>query len=53
MAQEYPNSRFTGSDYHDGSIALARKRAADAGIADHVSFEVSSASSFSGTGTTS
>jgi ubiquinone/menaquinone biosynthesis C-methylase UbiE len=50
MAREYPASRFTGSDYHDGSIALARKRASDAGVADRVGFEVASASSFSGTG---
>jgi ubiquinone/menaquinone biosynthesis C-methylase UbiE len=50
LAQEYPNSRFTGSDYHDGSIELARKRASDAGVSDRVSFEVASSSSFSGTG---
>src|SRR5215469_7087487 len=50
LAQEYPNSRFNGSDYHQGSIELARKRAGDAGVADRVSFEVASASSFSGTG---
>lgn len=50
LAQQYPNSRFTGSDYHDGSIELARKRAGDAGVADRVSFEVSSASAFSGAG---
>jgi ubiquinone/menaquinone biosynthesis C-methylase UbiE len=50
LAQEYPNSRFTGSDYHEGSIELARKRAGDAGVADRVSFEVASASSFSGAG---
>jgi ubiquinone/menaquinone biosynthesis C-methylase UbiE len=48
LAQEYPNSRFTGSDYHSGSIELARKRAGDAGVADRVDFEVSSASAFSG-----
>jgi ubiquinone/menaquinone biosynthesis C-methylase UbiE len=48
LAQEYPNSVFTGSDYHDQSIELARKRATDAGIADRVSFEVASAASFSG-----
>jgi ubiquinone/menaquinone biosynthesis C-methylase UbiE len=48
LAQEYPNSVFTGSDYHDQSIELARKRATDAGVADRVSFEVASASSFSG-----
>ncbi|MGA9830340.1 MAG: class I SAM-dependent methyltransferase, partial [Trebonia sp.] len=37
LAQEYPNSRFTGSDYHDQSIEIARKRAADAGVADRIS----------------
>ena len=40
LAREYPNSAFTGSDYHDQSIEIARKRAADAGVADRVSFEV-------------
>ena len=50
LAQAYPNSRFTGSDYHDGSIELARKRAAEAGVADHASFEVAAATTFSGTG---
>jgi ubiquinone/menaquinone biosynthesis C-methylase UbiE len=50
LAQEYPESRFTGSDYHDQSIETARKRAGDAGVADRVSFEVASAASFSGTG---
>jgi ubiquinone/menaquinone biosynthesis C-methylase UbiE len=48
LAKEYPNSRFTGSDYHNGSIELARKRAGDAGVADRVDFEVSSAAAFSG-----
>ena len=50
LAQEYPQSRFNGSDYHDQSIELARKHAGEAGVADRVSFEVASASSFSGTG---
>jgi ubiquinone/menaquinone biosynthesis C-methylase UbiE len=49
LAQEYPSSRFTGSDYHDGSIELARKHAGDAGVADRVNFEVAAASAFSGT----
>ncbi len=47
LAQEYPNSRFTGSDYHDQSIEIARKRAADAGVADRVRFEVAPAAGFS------
>jgi ubiquinone/menaquinone biosynthesis C-methylase UbiE len=50
LAQEYPNSRFAGSDYHQGSIELARKHAGEAGVADRVSFEVASAAAFSGTG---
>jgi ubiquinone/menaquinone biosynthesis C-methylase UbiE len=49
LAQAYPNSRFTGSDYHDESIEMARKHAGEAGVADRVSFEVASASTFSGT----
>jgi ubiquinone/menaquinone biosynthesis C-methylase UbiE len=48
LAQEYPESTFMGSDYHERSIELARKRAADAGVADRVQFEVASASSFAG-----
>jgi ubiquinone/menaquinone biosynthesis C-methylase UbiE len=48
LANEYPASRVVGSDYHEGSIELARKRAADAGVADRTSFEIASAQSFSG-----
>jgi ubiquinone/menaquinone biosynthesis C-methylase UbiE len=50
LAQHYPNSRIAGSDYHDRSIELARKRATDAGVADRVTFEVAGAASFSGSG---
>jgi ubiquinone/menaquinone biosynthesis C-methylase UbiE len=50
LAQEYPNSRFTGSDYHDQSIELARERATSAGVADRVTFEVATAATFSGSG---
>src|SRR3954466_15163839 len=39
MAQAFPNSTFVGSDYHEGSIATARERAAEAGVADRVRFE--------------
>src|SRR4051794_33482380 len=49
MAQAFPNSTFVGSDYHDGSIATARQRAEEAGVADRVSFEVAPAASYSGT----
>jgi ubiquinone/menaquinone biosynthesis C-methylase UbiE len=50
LAREYPNSAVIGSDYHDRSIEIARKRAGDAGVAGRVSFEVASAARFSGTG---
>ena len=50
LADAFPASRFTGSDYHEGSVALATKRAADAGVADRVSFETASAQTFTGTG---
>jgi ubiquinone/menaquinone biosynthesis C-methylase UbiE len=50
LASEYPESEFVGSDYHAGSIELARKRAADAGVADRTSFEVASAQTFTGRG---
>src|SRR6185312_748263 len=46
LAQHYPNSRFTGSDYHDESIEIARKRAADAGVADRIHFETAAADGF-------
>jgi len=48
MAQAYPSSQVFGSDYHDGSIDLARKRAADAGVTERTTFEVASAQTFTG-----
>ncbi|MBD0861295.1 methyltransferase domain-containing protein [Gordonia sp. zg691] len=50
MAQSFPASTFVGSDYHPESVAIARERAAAAGVADRVSFEVAPADGFSGTG---
>ena len=50
MAQAYPNSRFVGFDYHPASVDTARKRAADAGVGDRVTFEVASAKDYPGTG---
>ncbi|HYX61375.1 MAG TPA: class I SAM-dependent methyltransferase [Streptosporangiaceae bacterium] len=50
LAQAYPRSAITGSDYHQASVDTARKRAADAGLADRARFEVASAQTFSGTG---
>lgn len=39
MAEAFPASTFDGFDYHDASIAAARRKAANAGVADRVSFE--------------
>ncbi len=50
MAESYPRSRITGSDYHKESIELARKKAAEAGLSDRLKFDVASASNFAGTG---
>ena len=50
MAQAFPNSRFAGSDYHPESIEVARDRAAEAGVADRVMFEVAPATTYGGTG---
>jgi Methyltransferase domain len=46
MAQAFPNSRFFGFDYHDGSIEAARKDAEASGLSDRVTFEVHSAKSY-------
>ncbi|HXR69843.1 MAG TPA: class I SAM-dependent methyltransferase [Actinocrinis sp.] len=50
LAQTYPNAVIQGSDYHRASLDTARKRAAEAGVADRVHFEAASAQMFSGTG---
>ncbi len=50
LAQAFRKSRFVGSDYHQGSIELARQRAATAGVADRTTFQVATAQDFPGTG---
>jgi 2-polyprenyl-3-methyl-5-hydroxy-6-metoxy-1,4-benzoquinol methylase len=50
MAQAFPASSFVGTDYHEGSIATARQRAEEAGVADRVTFEAAPASAFPGEG---
>lgn len=50
LAQAYPLTTVVGSDSHAGSIELAREKAAEAGVDDRVTFEVSSAQTFSGGG---
>jgi 2-polyprenyl-3-methyl-5-hydroxy-6-metoxy-1,4-benzoquinol methylase len=48
MAQAYPNTRVCGFDYHPPSIDTARKRAAEARVAERASFEVADARSYPG-----
>jgi 2-polyprenyl-3-methyl-5-hydroxy-6-metoxy-1,4-benzoquinol methylase len=48
MASAFPQSTFVGSDYHPGSIEIARQRAAEAGV--EISFEVAPATAYSGSG---
>jgi len=50
MAQAFPKSSFVGSDYHGGSIEVARQRAQEAGVGERVSFEAAPAASYPGTG---
>lgn len=50
MAEAYPNSAFVGYDYHDESIAIARQKAEEAGVADRVRFEVARAKDYPATG---
>jgi SAM-dependent methyltransferase len=50
MAKAFPNSQFFGFDYHDKSVEAARASAKREGVADRVTFEVSSAKDFPGEG---
>lgn len=49
MAERYRRTSFLGIDYHEGSIRLAREKAAAAGLADRVAFEVAGAQDLTGT----
>jgi SAM-dependent methyltransferase len=48
LAEAYPHSSFVGFDYHEPSIAQARKSAAAAGLDGRVSFEVAPAKEYPG-----
>jgi 2-polyprenyl-3-methyl-5-hydroxy-6-metoxy-1,4-benzoquinol methylase len=50
MAEEYPNSTFVGFDYHEASIAAARRAAVEARVAGRCTFEVASAKEYPGEG---
>ena len=48
MAKAFPNSRFTGFDYHAPSVERARAAATEAGVDGHCRFEVADSKSFPG-----
>ena len=50
IAEAFPASTVMGFDYHEESIRLADKAAAQAGPAGRVRFEVASAAAFPGSG---
>jgi SAM-dependent methyltransferase len=50
LAQAFPRSRFLGFDNHAPSIERARQAAAEAGVADRVTFEVAGAEDYPGGG---
>ncbi|MFL5297952.1 MAG: class I SAM-dependent methyltransferase [Phenylobacterium sp.] len=50
MAHAYPNSHFTGFDYHRPSIERAREAAAAAGLTDRTDFQIAKAQDYPGEG---
>jgi 2-polyprenyl-3-methyl-5-hydroxy-6-metoxy-1,4-benzoquinol methylase len=48
MAEAFPRSRFHGFDTHVESIEAARRHAAEAGVADRVTFAVARAADYTG-----
>jgi 2-polyprenyl-3-methyl-5-hydroxy-6-metoxy-1,4-benzoquinol methylase len=48
IASAYPNSHVWGFDYHEPSIEVARKRAAEGGVSERTSFELATAKSYPG-----
>jgi SAM-dependent methyltransferase len=49
MATEWPNSRYFGFDFHSDSIATAKERASEAGVAEQTTFSVADAKGYDGT----
>ena len=48
MSSAYPNSVFSGFDFHAPSIATCRERAREAGVSDRADFQVATAIGYSG-----
>jgi SAM-dependent methyltransferase len=43
MAEAFPATQFLGTDYHEASVVVARRHAAEAGVADRVQFRTADA----------
>jgi len=50
MAEAYPESTFSGFDYHEGSIEAARLAAGESNAAERVGFEVAGGKDYPGSG---
>ena len=50
MAKAYPQAHFTGYDFHEASVAQARRHAAEHGVSGNTDFAVATASDFPGSG---
>jgi SAM-dependent methyltransferase len=50
IAEAFPSAKVVGFDFHDASVAAARKAAAQSGVAERVRFEVATATEFPGDG---
>jgi 2-polyprenyl-3-methyl-5-hydroxy-6-metoxy-1,4-benzoquinol methylase len=48
MAMAYPNSHFSGFDFHEPSIETSRERAREAGVSERTDFRVASATGYTG-----
>ena len=48
LAQNFPNARITGFDFHSPSIAIAEERAMEAGVSERTTFAVADAKSYDG-----
>ena len=49
LAEAFPNSRFSGFDNHEPSIARANQLAKEKGLSKNLKFDIASAQNFSGT----
>lgn len=49
LAKAFPNSEFSGFDYHEPSLVRARELARENGVADRITFSQATAKEFAGT----